>query len=75
MTRTARDIQALVLRIQREFLNTPALKLTSPQAERRFGIDPITCGAVLDVLVDAHVLSRNSEGAYARFFPRLASAA
>jgi hypothetical protein len=63
------------MRIQGEFLDTPLLRLTLPEAVRRFGIDRISCAAVLGVLVDASVLARTSNGAYVRLFPRLAHAA
>ena len=63
------------MRVQGDFLNVPALKMTVSEAERRFHVDRATCEAVLDALVEAQVLARNREGAYARFFPRLAHAA
>jgi len=51
------------------------LRLTLPEAERRFGMDRASCEAVLGALVDAHVLAQSADGGYARFFPRLAHAA
>jgi hypothetical protein len=68
-------VEAMVMRVQRAFLDTPALCLTLPQAERHFGIDRISCEAVLGALVDANVLARSVDGRYTRFFPRLANAA
>jgi hypothetical protein len=70
MTLNARRMEALVMQMQDEFLESPTLRLTLPQAERRFGIDRVTCDAVLSTLVDATVLARTSEGAFVRFFPR-----
>lgn len=64
-------IGSLVMRMQGDFLETPALTLTLRGAQDRFGIDEITCEAVLATLVDAGVLTRTPEGAYARRFPRL----
>jgi hypothetical protein len=68
-------LEALVMRMQDDFLNSAWLTLTVPEAEQRFDVDRTTCEAVLGVLVDAHVLARSREGTYARFFPRLARAA
>jgi hypothetical protein len=59
------------MRVQREFLETPRLKLTLPRAEKHFGFDAVTCQAVLDVLVEANVLAKTHSGAYARRFPQL----
>jgi hypothetical protein len=68
-------VETMVTRVQGEFLNTPHLRLTLPQAERHFEIDRASCEAVLAALVDAHVLARSADGRYARFFPPLAHAA
>ena len=70
MTASGNRIQDLVMRMQGEFLETPGLTLKIDDAERRFGVDETTCDAVLTVLVEANVLTRNRDGAYARFFPR-----
>lgn len=59
-------IAALVTKIQNDFLDIPGLALTRLQAQRRFGRDAITCEAVLDVLVDAKVLTRTSDNSYVR---------
>jgi hypothetical protein len=75
MTLNAGQIAALVVRMQGEFLDAPTLKLTLPEAERRFQVDRVTCEAVLGALVDAHVLARTRDGFFVRFFPRLAHAA
>jgi hypothetical protein len=70
MTPNCRWIQALVLRVQNEFLENPVLNLTLPQAQQRFGIDRITCEAILGALLEATVLAKTPEGTYVRFFPR-----
>jgi hypothetical protein len=75
MTSNAHRIEMLVMRIQRAFLDTPALSLNFAQAQQRFGADPAVCEAVLGALVDANVLTRSSDGGYRRFFPHLADAA
>jgi hypothetical protein len=72
MTASCGRIGALVMRMQGRYLETPGLTLTLRDAQRRFGVDGTTCEAVLAVLVDAGVLTRTPEGAYARRFPRLA---
>ena len=74
MTSNCGRIQALVMRIQNDFLDNPALRLTVPRAQVRFGVDALTGKAVLGALVDAGVLARTADGAYVRFFPRSAHA-
>ena len=58
------------MQMQGEFLESPTLRLTLPEAERRFGVDRVTCDAVLGTLVDATVLARTPEGAFVWFFPQ-----
>jgi len=65
-----RRMQNLVVRMQQAFLDAPAFRLTLPQARRRFATSAATCEAVLNVLVEAGVLSRTSQGEYVRLFPR-----
>lgn len=72
---SSQALEALVMRMQDDFLKSATLKLTVPEAEERFRVDRATCEAVLGVLVEAQVLARTREGTYARFFPRLAHAA
>ena len=62
------------MRIEGEFLETPELKLTVPEAQRRFGVDEITCEAVLDALVDATVLFKTRDRVYGRYLPRFVAA-
>jgi len=69
-----RRIEDLVMRIEGEFLETPELKLTVPQAQGRFGVDETTCEAVLDALVDAAVLFKTRDRVYGRLFPRFVAA-
>ena len=57
---TKRQIEDLVMRIEGEFLETPGLMLTVAEAQRRFGMDEITCEAVLDALVDSGSCSRRA---------------
>jgi hypothetical protein len=68
MTPTRRHIESLVIRIQNAFLDNPALALTLPAAQERFGIDGATGAGVLAALVDAGVLTVRA-GTYRRRFP------
>jgi len=70
MTLNQYSLEALVVRIQIEFLERPTLRLTLPEAVQRFGIDKTTGRAVLDALVDIGVLAKAGGGVYSRFFPR-----
>jgi hypothetical protein len=72
MTATHGRIENLVMRIQSDFLGNPALALTLSTAQKRFGIDEVTCAGVLGALVDARVLTECG-GAYRRYFPRPAT--
>ena len=74
MTSNSSSVEALVMRVQGDFLERPALRLTLSEGQRRFGVDRITCDAVLGVLVDAQVLTRTRHGAFMRFFPLATSA-
>ena len=70
MTAERTTIESFVTRMQGDFLDTPGLALRLDDAARRFGVDRSACEAVLEVLVDAHVLTRDRRGAYVRLFPR-----
>jgi hypothetical protein len=65
-----RRIEELVVRVQQAFLDAPALRLTLPQARRRFSTRASICEAVFNVLVEAGVLSRTPQGQYVRLIPR-----
>jgi hypothetical protein len=73
MTTTHR-IGDLVMRIEGEFLETPGLMLTVADAQRRFGLDEITCEAILDALVDSAVLFKTRDRVYGRLFPHAVAA-
>ena len=75
MTFDSRRVVALVMQVQGDFLETPALRLTPRDAEKRFGVDRHTCEAVLGTLVNSGVLARTDDGGYVRFLPRLTHAA
>jgi len=75
MTLTRANVEGLVVRVQGEFLNAPALQLTLGQVAQRLGVAANACEAVLHALVDSRVLAVTSSGAYERFFPRPADRA
>lgn len=56
----------LVMRAMREFDELPALRITLEQAMRLLSLDHDTCHDVLDALVDAHLLDRDTAGRYSR---------
>lgn len=72
MTPNCDQIQRLVTRVQDAFLDAPALHLTLPQAQRRFGLDTTTCEGVLGALVEAGVLAKAPDQGYFRRFPHAA---
>jgi hypothetical protein len=52
--------------IRAEYLEIPGLHLTKPQVQRLWGLDTMTCDALLKALVDARFLRRTHAGAYVR---------
>jgi hypothetical protein len=58
------SLELLLTRIRGEYQEMPGLRLTFAQACRLWQMDPETCHAVLQQLVDDRVLYRTSEGAY-----------
>jgi hypothetical protein len=63
---TDADIGGLVRRIRGEFLEMPGLRLTEPQAQRLWSLDPASCRAVLGSLVDTGFLTQTRDGAFVR---------
>lgn len=66
MRADARNVADLVTRMQQAFFDLPDLALTPADACVHFGADEHACGAVLDLLADANVLTKRSDGAYVR---------
>ena len=56
--------EALLRRVQSEFLEMPGLCLTQVQACRLWGLDRETCGTLLSCLLEAKFLRRTREGAF-----------
>ena len=53
-------------RVQGEFLEMPGLRLTQAQARRLWGLDAVSCEALLAALVEAKFLFRTRDGAFMR---------
>jgi hypothetical protein len=52
--------------VRSEYLEIPGLALTKPQVQRLWGVDRVTCDALLDALVDASFLRRTHRDSYVR---------
>jgi len=57
----------LVGRVVAEYHESPGLNLTRAQMQRLLGVDAPTCSALLETLMEAHVLERNTRGQYVMF--------
>ena len=66
VTATRRDVSEWREIIILAYAEQPTLSLTGAQSQRLWGLDPTTCGYVLDGLVDSGVLARTSGGQYCR---------
>jgi hypothetical protein len=58
--------EEVLLRVKREFLEMPGLRVTESQARRLWGLDADSCGALLQQLVHANFLFRTRDGAFMR---------
>jgi len=61
-----REITSAVDRLKGTFLEVPGTKLTVQQASRLCGIEPATCGIILEVLRDAGFLRTRPDGTFLR---------
>jgi len=52
--------------IKAEYNELPGLRLTKPQVQRLWGLDSVTCDALLVALEDDHVLRRTLKNSYVR---------
>ena len=57
---------ALIRRVQSEFLEMPGLRLTELQARRLWGLDAPSCAMVLSNLLSSRFLCRTRDGAFIR---------
>ncbi len=55
-----------ILRIYKEYLEMPGLRLTRAQAQRLWGLESTVCNEALDYLVAAQFLCCTTSGQYAR---------
>ena len=60
------SIDEMIMRVQGEFLEMPGLRLTEPQARRLWGLDAVSCNALLGALIEAKFLFRTRDGAIMR---------
>jgi hypothetical protein len=58
------SVTELLRVVEAEYLEMPGLHLTKPQVQRLWGLNPITCDALLDALVAAQFLRCNHRGSY-----------
>ena len=52
--------------VRAEYLEIPGLRLTKEQVQRLWGLDPVTCEALLAALVDVRFLRLTRQDAYVR---------
>ena len=52
--------------VRGEFCEMPGLQLTKPQIQRMWGVEPATCDALVDELVNQNFLKLTQRGAYGR---------
>lgn len=60
------ELHVLVTRVRAEFNEMPGLRLTLPQAQRLWGVEPATCESVVETLVRASFLRRAHGGTIMR---------
>ena len=57
---------AVIRRVQGEFLEMPGLRLTQAQAQRLWGLDSTSCASLLIALVEANFLFKTRDGSFMR---------
>jgi hypothetical protein len=60
------DIRDWLALIQAEYDEIPGLSLTKPQVQRLWGLDDVTCDALLEALEAARFLRRTADNTYVR---------
>lgn len=65
-TANSTSFDDLLRRICAEYAEMPGLRVTSPQAQRLWGLDASTCREVLDCLIDVRFLTVTPAGQYVR---------
>jgi len=66
VTRSSPSEAVLIERIRGEYLEMPGLRLTLPQAQRLFGLDPAACALVFETLTRERFLTRGHDGRFAQ---------
>lgn len=61
------SIDTWIVRVRAEYEEMPDLRLTKPQMQRLWGLDPVTCDVILAVLLHARVLRQRRDGSYVAF--------
>jgi hypothetical protein len=64
MTPAQRGISDWLQLVQAEYREMPGLHLTKPQVRRLWGLDAVTCDALLDALETTRFLKRTSRDGY-----------
>jgi hypothetical protein len=59
-------VDPLLDRVRGEYLEMPGLRLTLPQAQRLFGLDPVACAMVFETLTHDRFLYLGRDGRFAR---------
>ena len=57
-------LEELLQRVRAEYQDMPSLRLTPSQAQRLFGLEPSTCIAILETLLNEHFLFRTKDGLF-----------
>lgn len=60
------ELHLLVNRVRAEFNEMPDLRLTLPQAQRLWGVEPAVCETVVDVLVRTSFLRKAEDGTFVK---------
>lgn len=60
------SLQAVLDRVRGEYLEMPGLRLTQAQAQRLWGLDALTCGRILSILLQTGFLRETHDGSFAR---------
>jgi hypothetical protein len=61
-----KELDALLHRVRGEFVEMPELRLTVGQAARLWGLDRVTCQAVIDALIGSSFLRLTTAGVVIR---------
>ena len=59
-------IDQVLQRIQGEYVEMPGLRLTAAQAQRLWGLDAVTCEALMAALEESKFLRRTEANRYVR---------